>query len=424
MRAGRGAPVLRARARGRSPRLSSSTRPGPRAVCANCQNGDPAKWLTDYKNGNYVCMACGAIDFNRVLSTEEESRVFADDTAADKEQKKRAEHRADGGLGSYIAGGVERRGQLPNPAIQSLQRAQLRLQDAPAELIAAAEAGGAPSGATAPPRKPQLGTSKLLDRYKSEIDRLGEKVRIGDSVRQMARMLADRWAAQLDEHERRCRDDKCHMRSKGRRTVRAEAAAGAFLQSASKRAADGEGGEGAARALQEFEMHTEQGSHKAMRSFYAGLNAVFAWDKRVGCAAGAGAELAAPAGAGGSVGASTAKGLVSRAVGKLCAERRAAAVQIEQHAFGLLDWISAESLLLGRQPRTVAAAALLLSCNELLRAGAPAMGDVELPSLAVVAAELATMPATVQAAIDAVKRQREAAVASAGGGGAVQEAPR
>ncbi|KAJ1621656.1 hypothetical protein T492DRAFT_1068174 [Pavlovales sp. CCMP2436] len=402
-------------------------------ACSNCGNDNPALMETDYKNGNYVCRACGVVDPNRVLSAEEESRVFADDTAADKAQKKRAEYRADGGLGSYIAGGAERRGQLPNPAVQSLQRAQLRVQEAPAEMIAASQPRA--DGSVAPPVPVKRdGTGKQLERYKMEIDKLGEKEQLGDAIKDEAKRLADRWASQVSEHDRCCKEGECRMR-KAPRPKAADAAAGAFLQRASSRSTEGAA---ATRALQEFDKHiADRSRRKSMHDFWKALDAVLKWDKKVGCAkkpvpfdAAAAVALAAAAGGllagGGAVGglpsSDTAKGLVSRALQGLCADKRAVSTQIEQYTFGLLDWISQEALLMGRQPKTVAAAALVLACQELLRAGAPVMSEIdEVPTVKTVASSLGEVAhSTVQAAIDAIRARREAftaaqAAAAAGG---------
>lgn len=411
MCARRGAGTVHARSGAFARADVSSRRTARGPVCANCRNDNPRLWETDYKNGNYVCLACGAVDANRVLSTEEESRVFADDSAADKEQKKRAEFRADGRLGSFIAGAVERRGQLPNPAIQSLQRAQLRVQDAPAELLAAAEQLGKTDGAppAARSRKP-VKASKQLERYLAAIDSLGEKARVGGAISGEAKQLAERWAAQLDEHDGRCRAEGCRMR-KATGPHAASAAAAAFLLVASKRSADAGGGEGVARAMQEFDVHLQDKEASAFRRFHPLLVHALKWRKADGCVNSDAAPLAQPAPS--SVGvAPAAKGLVSRVAERVCGggDKLRATLQIKQHAFGLLDWIASESLLVGKQPKTVAAAALMLAFDELVRARAPVMGDVEPPTLHGVCDELATTPATVQQAIDAIKAPRDAFV--------------
>lgn len=365
-------------------------------LCLNCDNRDPAQMDTNYASGDYVCKLCAAVNPNRVLSTEEESRVFADDSAADREMKKRSEYRSDGGVGSFIAGGVQSRYQLPNQAIIALQRTQLKLQDAPPEVIDAANRAGKP--------KPRARSLKH-DAYKAEIDKLADKAKakVPDAMREDAKRLVDTWASKLADHEARCKDEKCQL---SKRTMpRPQGAAAAFLKSASNRSADGAG---ATRALQEFEEFIEASARKSMRAFYTTLEMQLSYDKTVGCQA---ADGGPGAGSKQQLSIGTSKGLVSRAIGHLCPDRRAVQTQIETHTFGLLDWLWTVSLLVGKQPKTVAAATLVLACAELLRAKATCMDDFDAPSVEAVATQLDISATTVQAAIDEIKKPREAYLA-------------
>jgi hypothetical protein len=388
-----------------------------KVLCQNCGTTDPKLIEADHKNGIYVCSGCGAVDPNPILCLEEENRVFADDTDKDKAHKKRSEYRADGGLGSYVAAGVERRGALPNAAIQSLQRTQLRLQEPPPEIAAAAAAkagrasaaAGGAAAADKPPARRAPRASKALDRVSNEISKLAERMRTGDAIRDDACRLAERWVSLHATHAGLCADPKCRIAS-FTLPKSAEGAAAAFLQRASRQSSEGAG---ATRAFQEFAEHIADASASAMRRFQPSLY-LLDYRPENGCVlpgadalvlGGAeGAELSAD---------STAKGLVSRVLDKLCRANQRAARQVEAHAFELLDWLTARALLVGRQPKTVAVACLFLCFNELTFASADAVADIAVPKLRDIADAIGDVSVErAQKAVDEIKPSREAHLAA------------
>jgi len=398
---------------------------------------DPSQFETDYKNGDYVCMKCGEVDYNRVLSTEEESRTFADDTAADKEKKKRVESRKDGGLGTFIATGVERRGDLVSSSAMALQRTQLKIQEAPAELQEAAERQVQQSEGKATARAGALKSRthplhSQIDKVKVKVDHVRAKRQdIHESLAEDAKRLADKFAAAQIAHDKACVELRCYLRRPLPRA--ADACACALIVRASELSAEGPT---AVRTLRELESACGD-QVKAMYSFAKHLRAILNWTQGNGCGANVGVgEALVPAGpagpAGPAAGAMDAKGLASRVLGNACGGNGALARVLEQHVFGVLDWLAREGVLEGKRTTTTAAAAIVMTYSEALEldeARARGIGEIVAVDAAYVAAALGGTPSeqTLGEVLKKVLPKRmawRAGGAGPGAGGAVDAAAR
>jgi len=193
---------------------------GASTSCINCGNHDPSQFHIDYKNGDNICLCCAVVDPHRVMSTEEEFRTFADDTAADKEKKKRSEKRNDGRLGSFIAVGHEKRGQLRNASGQSLEHAHLRAQGLHEEMLMAMEPGKKRRSVS------EAAIRKAAVRRKQSIEHIGSNMELHEGLIERAKLLVDKLDECQREHDRHCAKEGC---KRGRKRWNDERVAAALI---------------------------------------------------------------------------------------------------------------------------------------------------------------------------------------------------
>jgi len=331
--------------------------------CAHCGNRDPAKFQVDYNRGDRICMSCGAVDHNRLLSYDEEARTFADDTAADKDSKKRAEMRRDGGLGTFIASGPQRPGALPDTVARSLQRAQLRLQAPDNDQLRAADAPGAP-GARARSVRP---SDRAMEGIRAKIADIAAKKGLPEGLVEEAKRVHEEFLRKAALHAGACKDDKCHLHK--RPAVQADVTAVALLVHASKRSGEGAEGNVSMMVLKDQLENPAAGAGKVVRLDKL-VGSLLAWSKAAGCSS----IVAGPAPGSGPT--ATKVGLAARFVSALCGEARAG-IALRNQASEIIHWLGNRSLMQSRQPRTVAAAAVYVAYDELLRAATPGVDALE-----------------------------------------------
>jgi len=385
---------------------------GASASCIACGNHDPSHFRIDYKNGDNICLRCGAVDPNRVLSTEEESRTFADDTAADKEKKKRSEKRNDGRLGSFIAVGQEKRGQLANASVQSLQRAHLRTQAPPEEILKDAdkkvkvEKGekAMEQGKKRPPVS-EAAIDKTAGQRKQCIDHIGSKMELHEGLIELAKSLVDKLDECQREHVRYCAKEGCKLH---RKRWSDEHVAAALIHQASSR---GDDGGGSTRAIREIAPYLQKDDATAILN----INREIGWrlDWRAHCST----AINVSGGAGGSAAGPPSntlqgkQGYVARVIDVLVPQTGTAAnrlsTMLKEHAFGVLQWMQDQSLLEGSKPAKLAGAALVLTYTELLRDDAPGIDGVEPLTADVLAKQLQVSAVTINNALKEIKPMRK-----------------
>lgn len=307
----------------------------------------------DYNRGDQICKVCGAVDHNRVLSHEEESRTFADDTTADKDKKKRAEARADGGLGTFIAGKAPRAGELPDPRVRALQRAQQRLQAPESTEPQGTEKSG--------PRSTARMADKTKDATRSKIADLASRAGIGGDIAQDAQKLFEEYLRRGEGHDRACHNPKCDLARTPRLVP--DVMAAALLTLASKRSAEGEAATLSSLQFLPF-LDAEHHGKKKIPKLEQHITALLAWNKARGCGGGA-------AGASGSKPVATpaalAVGLANTFISNLARDHRAT-MQLRQAVADLIHLESSASVIERRQPRSMAAAAVLVAYSDLVQA--------------------------------------------------------
>jgi len=367
------------------------------------------------------------VDHNRLLSAEEESRTFADDTAADKEKKKRAESRRDGGLGTYIAAGTVRRGFLEDDTARALQRAQLRVQGGDEEEDEAVH--------------------KEVARYRREIRDLANKLDWHSSLVEDAELIAARFEKNKTKHNKQCQvnaaerakkeqnpEYKMKLCDRSRPGIQdAEAAAGALLVRASR----GGQGERSERSLREVEPKLkDKKAINAMYRFHQHLERVLRWKQgtsctedadtvqpskqaRVGTSAG-GSGGAAPPGAVGESARpnSNAVGYAKRIFNNVCLNDRALETRLETRAREIAAWMFDESLLETVKPMTKAAAIVRLCYTELLDENDQTIASIPALTDAFVSEQLGkeVKPPTIQKTVAEVMGKRKAFLSARRGG--------